>query len=101
MMHPMAPQGAPDQAPNEGAAQGGGASQLIQDIHSGMQKFGSLLEKSGAVGPDKLKAVAALIGQFEDLIESLDGGGDQATRPEAPGAVSSPEAGGNPNARPM
>lgn len=99
MMQSEAP--APEeQAPDQGG--GGAASQLITGIQSDMKKLGSVLEKSGAVGPDDLQSYSSLIQGFESFIEKIAGGGEEsaAAGPQAQ-SVSSPEAGSNPNARPM
>lgn len=99
MMQPM-PQGAPDpsQAPDAAPQDGGGGpAKLISDIQDGMKKLGSLLEQSGAAEPEELQEYSQLIQGFESFIENLMSGGGQKAAP----ATSSPEAGGNPNARPM
>lgn len=97
MMQP-APEGAPEQAPASGGQ--GAASQMITGIQSEMKKLGSVLEKAG-VAPEALQEYSGLIQGFESFIEKLAGGGDDQGPPKPPQSVSSPEAGGNPNARPM
>lgn len=98
MMQPMPEQGAPDeQAP---AQDGGGAAALISTLQSDMKKLGALLEKSGVGGDEAMQEYAALISAFEGFIEKLMSGEEEPAKPEPTGA-GAPEAGGNPNARPM
>ena len=103
MMQAMPPEGAPVQPEAQAEGGGGGAAtQLITGIQSGMKKLGGLLEKSGVGSPEQMEAYSALIAQYEQLMESIVGGGgaEQGAKP-APAATSTPEAGSNPNARPM
>jgi hypothetical protein len=100
MMQP-APQGAPEQTEAAEGAQGGGAAtQLITGIQSGLKKLGGLLEKSGVGSPEQMQAYSALIAQYEELMESIVSEGGAGAKPE-PTSASTPEQGGNPNARPM
>ena len=95
MMQPMPAQGAPEQPQAQGGSSGPGA--LISDLQAGLKKLGSLFEKSG-LPTDKLGQAISI---FEEAMDEAMGGGDDAPAKAAPAGVSTPEQGGNPNARPM
>lgn len=96
-MQPM-PQGAPAEAPEDA---GGDIKSVVMGAHAALMKAGSAIQKAGG-SPDALDKLKEAIALFQEAAEdALGGGGEDKAEPKAVGAVSSPEAGGNPNARPM
>ena len=88
------------QAPAEGGGEGGGITELIVSTDAGLAKLAAGVAESGA--PDELKAGIAQISEayraWVEQARASAGGGDA---PQAPGGPSTPEQGGNPNARPQ
>lgn len=97
MMQPM-PEGAPDQAPAQGG--GGDIKSVVMGAHDALMKAGSALQKAG-VSPDALDKLKEAIALYQEAVEEALSGGEEKPEPKMPSAVTSPEAGANPNARPM
>lgn len=96
----MAEMPAPQAAPGPQAPQKA-PKDLVVGINSDMMQLQDMLSSSPAT-QDEAKAMAGLVSQYQALVESL-GQAPGAPKPEAPapqGALP-PEAGANPNARPM
>lgn len=96
-------QGSPD--PSQQGQGPGKASQLVASIHDGLMQLMDMVNKAG-IKPAEA-ALAKLIQGFESLVENELGSGGEQEQPGAPDesqqppGSASPEAGGNPNARPM
>ena len=104
-MMPPAPQGAPAPAqgapaPDQGAAPKGGASELVVQIHDGLQKLMELAQ--GKLPDQDLQHLGGIISEFQSFVDELGKPeGQEAPEEQAQdGGVAAPEAGGNPNARP-
>lgn len=83
-------QQAPEAMPAEaGAGEGGGASKLVADTHSGLMKLSDLV---GAKFPEDGEKLNAIIQQFQSFVDGLGQAPGQAPPQGAPGMVS-PEAG--------
>lgn len=93
----MAPQGS---APDQGAPS---AAKLVTDINSGLMQLMDLVQKTPSISDQEKQALGEIIQHYQDFVQQL-AQGPQA-EPDAdeaqPGGSVSPEAGANPNARPM
>lgn len=77
----------PDQAPPE---QGGGAPQILADVHSGMLKLLDLVQKAL---PEDAQQLAGIVSQFQEFADGLMQG-PGAQKPQQGPMTVSPEAGG-------
>lgn len=101
-MPPMAEGSAP--APEaEAAAPKKSPKDLIVGINSDLMQLADMLGGNQATA-EEAKAMGGLVQQYQSIVESL-GQAPGAPKPQAPGASGpapvAPEAGANPNARPM
>jgi hypothetical protein len=83
-MPPMPPQGGPAQPPAQEEGPGG-ASQLVSEIFSGMQKLKELMVGSGAAGDDDMMKLDQIAQGFEAFVEGL--GGASEPKPEHKGPM--------------
>jgi hypothetical protein len=102
MMNGMPKAEDPSQEPQESSG-GGGAAQLVSGVHTQLMALMDMLDKSPSVGPEDKEALGQIISQYQSFVQnnlgSAPGQKPQAGPPQ-PGSTS-PEAGANPNARPM
>lgn len=97
MMNGMPAQEAP--APEAG---GGGLPDLVFDIQKQLVALLGVLDKSGAVDPGSKAELASIIQSYRAFVKEKLGApqGQPEGEPSAPQNMA-PEAGANPNARPM
>jgi hypothetical protein len=96
-----------DQAPQEGQApaegqEGGDPAEAIAGIASTVNEGLQMLSQAlGQIkGPEVAKQLQAITQAFQKIVgEAMGGAGGEGQAP-ADGGMDSPEAGGNPNARP-
>lgn len=74
--------------------------QLVTGIHTQMMALLDMLGKAPGVGDDDKQALQGIISSYQDFVKNSLGSAPGQKGPQAPGSVS-PEAAGNPNARPM
>lgn len=99
MMNGMPAQESPAQ---DESSQGGGLSELVFDIQKQMVALLSVIDKSQAVDPQSKAELAQIIQQYRAFVKEKlgapQGQGEQGPEPQQ---SLPPEAGANPNARPM
>jgi hypothetical protein len=100
---PKDPQAADAPAPQGDQPQGsGGAAQIVSGIHTQLMALMDMLDKSPSIGDESKQALGEIIAQYQSFVKNDLGSAPGQKPPAAPQpAVSSPEAGANPNARPM
>jgi hypothetical protein len=86
------------EAPQSGSP-GGDVGQLIASTDQGLSALAEMLAGTPDAPEGAAQAMAELAAGFKDLVGALSGGAPK--KAQAPQGPSSPEAGGNPNARPM
>ncbi len=98
---PMPPQAMQESAEGEAPQGGGGMSgkDLVVGVHAGLSKVAELAASTGAP-EDVVQDLQSALASFKSAMEKLMGGGGPVAAPAGPGSAA-PEAGGNPNAKPM
>jgi hypothetical protein len=94
--------------PEQMQADDAGASQsdpreLVSGIHTQLMALMDLMDKTESVTPEDKQALASIISQYQNFVSQNLGDGAQSA-PQEPASARgnvSPEAGANPNARPM
>lgn len=82
--------------------QQGDLGKLISNVGQGLSMLADLAGKTPGVDPQIPQRFGALVEEFTALIEAMSGSGESEEQAPAPAqqGTTSPEAGGNPNARP-
>jgi hypothetical protein len=96
---PKAPQ-APEEG-DEGSAPNVGPKQLVTGIHTQMMALMDMMSKSPGIADEDKQELAAIISQYQNFVKTKLGSSGPQKPPQAPPSNVSPEAAGNPNARPM
>ncbi len=81
--------------------QQGDVGKLISNTGQGLTMLADLAGKTEGVDPQIPQRFGALVEEFTALIEALSGGSQEQAPPQSPPGTTSPEAGGNPGARPV
>lgn len=88
----------PQHEANEPAAQARSPKDLLVDANESLSALAKLLGANDAT-QSEAQAIAQILNQFQSVAESLVSG--QGPAPQRQAGPAAPEAGANPNARPM
>lgn len=105
---PQGPQSAPPPSPDQGSAGGGAISTLLMNVDKALDHLNLVIGQSKAVGLQEKQMIGQINEMYGQLMDMLgvsgghdeDGAGAPPPGPGAQGQTVSPEAGGNPGARP-
>ena len=100
-MAEMPPQGAPESAEQPEPQEGGADPvELLKSTQSALTTIATLFDQTPGVPPEAKQKMAQIVQEYTQVVGSVLQGGGVAPQGQS-GQMTSMEAGGNPNAKPM